>query len=145
MTRYSVENAPENKLHPLMTVTALSVTAAALATIGVMTGVIPDQTEPRTEASSAAATTFATRLAASDRSALALAPSTASSACPGCGTIETVRGKGRAAGKNQQQTGRYEIAVRLNDGSVKVISVESQPSWHAGERVKFIDGDVMPM
>ena len=40
---------------------------------------------------------------------------------------------------------RWETAVRLDDGSQRTISSEAQPSWRAGERVRLLDGKLLPV
>jgi hypothetical protein len=143
-----VENTPD-KLHPLMTVTALAVTVAALAIIGVITGVIPERTPPVATSTGAAAATFATRLAADPLAlgAPAYSPLTQSSACEDCATVEAVRrlSSGARAGNNEQTADHWAIRVRMDDGTTLTIAAESQPSWHAGERVRLVDGTVMSM
>ena len=34
----------------------------------------------------------------------------------------------------------WEIAVRLDDGSQRTLTSEAQPAWHAGDRVRIVDG-----
>jgi len=143
-----VENAPD-RLHPLMTVTALAVTVAALATVGVITGVIPDRGTPVIASPGAAAATFATRLAA-DPLALGsslYAPQPTVRICEDCAIIESVRRPvaGIHAGNTQQTADRWSIRVRMEDGTTLTVAAESQPSWHAGERVRLVDGIIMSM
>lgn len=142
-----MENSTD-KLHPLMTVTAIAVTAAALATIGVMTGVIPDRTMPAST-NGAAVATFATRQIA-DPLGLAptlYAPQAATRACEDCATIESVRPYGKAGrnGQNEHAADRWEIRVRMEDGTTLTVAAESQPSWHAGQRVHLVDGILVSM
>jgi outer membrane lipoprotein SlyB len=33
--------------------------------------------------------------------------------------------------------------VRLDDGSTQTIKSESQPAFHAGERVRLVDGQIL--
>jgi outer membrane lipoprotein SlyB len=40
---------------------------------------------------------------------------------------------------------RWEIAVRLDDGSQRTLSSEVQPAWHAGDRVRLVDGRLLPV
>ncbi len=47
--------------------------------------------------------------------------------------------------KSQRRTVRYEIAVRMDDGTMQVLNAESAPAWRGGERVKVVNGVVMPM
>lgn len=136
-----------DKLHPLMTVTAIAVTAAALATIGVMTGVIPDRTTPA--ASGAAAATFATRQIA-DPLGLAqtlYAPQAAVRACEDCATVVSVHAAGKTGrnGQNEHTADRWDIRVRMEDGTLLTVAAESQPSWHAGQRVRLVDGILVSM
>jgi len=228
------------KPHPLMMVAAISVTVAALAAIGVMTGLLPGSSSEKAEVapasvaqSPAPATPAAVvSVSASETPAVAAqrtepapakppvkrsnpvtATKTASSdgmpppvpaeyrvpagspppappICRECGTIESVRevaqqgqgtGLGAVAGgvlggvlghqvgsgrgndlatvvgavggavaghqveKSQRKTVRYEITVRMDDGTMQTISAESQPSWRGGERVKVANGIATPM
>ncbi len=82
--------------------------------------------------------------------------------CAECGVIESVRAidakaegsgidpvggavvGGAAAGneveKRVKATRSYEITVRFDDGSRRVISEAETPTWHSGDKVKVIDG-----
>jgi hypothetical protein len=56
--------------------------------------------------------------------------------CPNCGVVLAVRPvelKAKAAV-------RYEIQVRMGDGSVKTLSSNTQPAWKAGDRVRLENG-----
>ncbi|MBI4995567.1 MAG: hypothetical protein HZC22_01425 [Rhodocyclales bacterium] len=143
-----MENTPD-RLHPLMAVTALAVTVAALATIGVITGVIPERGATATASTGAAAATFATRLAADPFSlgASLYAPRAAVRDCEDCAIIASVRPLAFAAraGNNQQAADRWEIRVRMDDGTTLTVATEAQPSWQIGERVRLVDGAIMSM
>jgi hypothetical protein len=137
-----------DKLHPLMTVTAIAVTAAALATIGVMTGVIPDRTTP-SATNGAAAATFATRQIA-DPLGLAptlYAPQAAVRACEDCATVESIHSTGKSGrnGHNEHLADGWDIRVRMEDGTLLTVAAENQPSWHAGQRVRLVDGILVSM
>lgn len=143
-----MENTPD-RLHPLITVTALAVTVAAFATIGVITGVIPERGTPVMPSTGAAAATFATPLAA-DPLALGTSlyvPHSAVLVCEDCAFIESVRRPiaGTRAGNTEQTADRWVIRVRMDDGTTLTVAAESQPSWHAGERVRLVDGIIMSM
>jgi outer membrane lipoprotein SlyB len=47
--------------------------------------------------------------------------------------------------KQQRKTTRHEITIHMDDGSVRTIMTESQPSWRAGERVKVSNGTIVPI
>lgn len=52
---------------------------------------------------------------------------------------------GHQVEKYQRRTTRYEITVRMDDGSTQTVTAESQPSWRAGDRVKVNSGTIVPM
>lgn len=41
---------------------------------------------------------------------------------------------------NMKATTRYEVRVRLDDGSVRTFTRETAPSWRNGERVRIVNG-----
>ncbi len=137
-----VENS-SGKTHPLMTVIALAVTAASVATIGVITGVIPERDVPDVASpTGAAAATFATTLAAAP---LSLNEATTQERCDDCATVVSVRPLPTSEDSARVQRKHWQIAVRLDDGSLRMLAAESQPSWHAGARVRVIDGSIVSM
>ena len=40
---------------------------------------------------------------------------------------------------------RYDISVRMPDGSVKVVSTDTPPAWRAGDKVRLHNGVVKPL
>jgi uncharacterized protein YcfJ len=50
---------------------------------------------------------------------------------------------GRAIEKTARASKHWDVTVRLDDGSTKTISSESEPAWHAGERVRLVDGQLL--
>lgn len=44
--------------------------------------------------------------------------------------------------KNAKSTRSYEISVRLNDGSVRIVHESAPPAWRPGDKVKIIDGQI---
>lgn len=60
--------------------------------------------------------------------------------CADCGVVVGVRPvelKGKAAAM------RYQIRVRMSDGSVKTLNSSIQPSWKAGDRVRLQSGRIV--
>jgi hypothetical protein len=55
--------------------------------------------------------------------------------CPNCGVVLAVRPVELKA-----KSVRYEIQVRMGDGSVKTLSSSTQPAWKAGDRVRLENG-----
>ena len=47
---------------------------------------------------------------------------------------------GNEVEKRVKATTSYEVTVRLNDGSSRVISEASAPSWRTGDKVKIVNG-----
>jgi uncharacterized protein YcfJ len=50
---------------------------------------------------------------------------------------------GRAIEKRVRTDKTWETTVRLDDGSTQTIKSESQPAFHAGERVRLVDGQLL--
>jgi outer membrane lipoprotein SlyB len=50
---------------------------------------------------------------------------------------------GKVIEQKMRATKHWETTLRLDDGSTKTISSESQPAWHAGERVRLVDGQIL--
>lgn len=49
---------------------------------------------------------------------------------------------GNEVEKRVKATKSYDISVRLDDGSTRVINETNPPSWRAGDRVRIIDGSI---
>lgn len=49
---------------------------------------------------------------------------------------------GNEVEKRVKATKSYDISVRLDDGSTRVINEANPPSWRAGDRVRVIDGAI---
>lgn len=45
--------------------------------------------------------------------------------------------------KQARATQRWETTVRLDDGSTRTLSSDSEPAWHAGEHVRVLDGKIL--
>jgi outer membrane lipoprotein SlyB len=65
-------------------------------------------------------------------------------------TIATVLGAaagafgGKEIEKQVRTMSHWEVTVRLDDGSRQTINSPSQPFWHGGERVRYLDGSLTP-
>ena len=49
---------------------------------------------------------------------------------------------GNEVEKRVKATKRYEVTVRLHDGTSRVISEANQPIWHIGDKVKIVNGAI---
>jgi hypothetical protein len=47
--------------------------------------------------------------------------------------------------KDATGTKRWEISVRLDDGTTRVLTSDVAPFWSAGDRVRFLDGRLQPV
>jgi outer membrane lipoprotein SlyB len=47
---------------------------------------------------------------------------------------------GNEVEKRMKTTKSYDVTVRLNDGSSRVISVAGLPTWHTGDKVRIVNG-----
>jgi outer membrane lipoprotein SlyB len=52
---------------------------------------------------------------------------------------------GKEIEKQHNATKRWDVTVRLDDGSHQTLSSPSLPYWHAGDRVRFLDGKLQPV
>jgi outer membrane lipoprotein SlyB len=52
---------------------------------------------------------------------------------------------GREIEKRARATKTWEIDVRLDDGSTRTIPSSSAPVWHAGDRIRLLDGKLQPV
>lgn len=44
--------------------------------------------------------------------------------------------------KRMKSTKSYDVTVRLDDGSARVVHEAAPPAWRAGDRVKIVDGTI---
>jgi len=64
-------------------------------------------------------------------------------------TVATVAGAGAGAyagheiEKTMKKTQRYDVVVRLEDGTSRTVSYKTEPGFRAGDKVKIVDGTVV--
>lgn len=51
---------------------------------------------------------------------------------------------GNEAEKRQRATRHWELTVRLDDGTIQKVRSEAAPFWHQGDRVRLLDGKLVP-
>jgi outer membrane lipoprotein SlyB len=62
-------------------------------------------------------------------------------------TVATVAGAaggayvGNKVEQNRNTTGHWEVALKMDSGSMRTLTFSSQPTVHEGERVKVVDGN----
>jgi hypothetical protein len=69
----------------------------------------------------------------------ALSGAPASTACIGCGVVESVREIDGRDERAAESTRSYEVTIRLQDGSRRVFNEATPRSWRSGTRVMIID------
>jgi len=47
--------------------------------------------------------------------------------------------------KQARATKHWEISVRFDNGTMQTISSDAEPFWHAGDRVRWLDGKLQPV
>ena len=47
--------------------------------------------------------------------------------------------------RSARSSKRYDISVRMHDGSIKVVSTDTPPAWRPGDKVRVQDGIVRPL
>lgn len=52
---------------------------------------------------------------------------------------------GNEAEKRQRASKHWELTVRLDDGRTQTITSPAAPFWHAGDRVRMLDGKLQPV
>ena len=47
--------------------------------------------------------------------------------------------------RSARSTKKYDISVRMHDGSIKVVSTDTPPAWRPGDKVRLRNGIVKPL
>jgi hypothetical protein len=135
----------ETPSNAVFVIAALSVILFSLVGVGVMTGVIPGSLSNPGNAKAV--------LKNARASAASSAP--AQQACAECGRVEIVSlvespklsgapaaGSEIAYRPKPIPPQRYEVLVRLPDGTARKFSYETRPEFRVGDTVKIIDGNL---
>lgn len=46
--------------------------------------------------------------------------------------------------KNARKVKSYNVTIRFDDGSTRTLSQSTPPAWHAGDRVRLVNGIIQP-
>ena len=56
---------------------------------------------------------------------------------------------GAAVGHQSERSARshkrYDVSVRLHDGSIKTVSSDAPPAWKSGDKVRLVNGRLEPV
>jgi Zn-dependent alcohol dehydrogenase len=65
----------------------------------------------------------------------------------GLGAAGAVSGAavGRQIERSARSHKRYDVSVRLQDGSVKTVSSDAPPAWKSGDKVRVVNGRLEPV
>jgi outer membrane lipoprotein SlyB len=47
---------------------------------------------------------------------------------------------GNQVEKNVKKVARYDVSVRMDDGTLRTVSYDAEPGFRSGDKVRFIDG-----
>ncbi|HVS26808.1 MAG TPA: hypothetical protein VHE58_05855 [Burkholderiales bacterium] len=145
------------KTSPLVIIAAVSVIISSLIGIAAIAGHIPSVSSKINEADAARAELqsgkpFVSSVVPLDaKSAPTQHLVEAVKACPNCGVIESITAnqeKGDAYAvheveKNVNKKITYQVKVRMNNGTYRVVSQQDQPVFRVGEKVKIVNGTVV--
>ena len=126
--------------HPLVTIgDALLVIVFCAVSLAATTGVIPDANS-KSEAASAAPVDRPTGL--SDKPAQPGAQTlrehaqpVAARACTACGVVSSIN----VVEKQASNGLRWDVTVRMNDGSSRSYSFDAEPAFRTGDRIRIVD------
>lgn len=51
---------------------------------------------------------------------------------------------GNAVEKNARTSTQFQVAVRMDDGSLRTLTSAQPPVWHAGDKVRLVDDNLQP-
>ena len=117
-----------SKLTPKVAIAAASFAVFWGTCLAMTAGVIPG--------SPAAITTQA---AEADENSPEAAAQPVARTCAGCGVVSAVQ----VVENTVKQTRRWDVVVRMNDGSSRMFSFDSDPAFRAGDKVKTVSGKRM--
>jgi len=52
---------------------------------------------------------------------------------------------GQQIARSARSHRRYDVSVRLHDGSVKTVSSDAPPAWKRGDKVRVVNGKLEPV
>jgi hypothetical protein len=114
-------------LYPLMLIAAIAVIVFSIAGIAAMMGWIPGALSSGAEPAKA-------RPAAAPQQAAPRIPANAA-ACRDCGVVESLRA--------MEKSVRYEIRVRMSDGSLRTHYEATRPALRVGQKVRVTERGVI--
>lgn len=129
---------------------------ATVAVVGLVGIAVLAGLKPRVGANAPQDATHAATKAIEERpSARPERPAADAPLCATCGSVESVRTfevtgarpAGEGASDPEQASGRrivYRVTIRMDDGSYRTISLPVAPGYGVGEKVRIIDGSVVP-
>jgi outer membrane lipoprotein SlyB len=50
---------------------------------------------------------------------------------------------GNAIEKNVKKVKSYEIAIRFEDGTSRLVTQDNPPPWRSGDKVRFVNGVIV--
>lgn len=130
--------------NPLVLGVATAVIIVSLVAIGALAGILPLAKSTKTQESLEPAANPVGAAVNTTRPTPGPERGAATELCATCGTVESVRAfevKGEGPGRARTV---YRVTIRMDDGSYRTISHPVAPGYGTGEKVRIIDGSVVP-
>jgi len=134
----------EGKFTPLGLGAAAAVIAVTLVALVALAGLLPLNRPPKTQETLAPTAIPREPVGNAARHASTTEGPAAAGLCTTCGIVESVRAfevRGEATGAGKTV---HRVTIRMDDGSYRTISHPVAPGYSVGEKVRIIDGSVVP-
>lgn len=130
---------PENRPHIFVTIfDALLVIVFCAVSLAATTGIIPTATSSN-HAPADRAPDLSTKPAQPEVRSSQQAHAVVARLCTGCGVVSAVDVVEKQANKGW----RWDVTVRMNDGSHRSYSFDSEPAFRPGDKVQVVNGKQM--
>jgi len=139
-----MEQTASGRVSPLVAGVAASATIVVLVGIGAFTGLVPLVGSERPHSATGPSAGPAESALESTRTAPLPERGAGSQVCAKCGVVESVRTFGTKREATNREETVYRVTIRMDDGSYRTISHPVAPGYGVGERVRIIDGSVVP-
>jgi len=140
----AVEQTASKRTNPVVVGAAASVVVVSLVGIGALAGLAPFASSDRSRALPERAAKSAGAVTETPRTVARPERIGAPQLCAKCGVVESVRAFGVKGEAGDRDETVYRVTIRMDDGSYRTISHPVAPGYSIGEKVRLIDGAVVP-
>ena len=139
-----MEQIASKRTNPVVVGAAASAIVVSLVGIGTLAGLLPFASSERSRALPERAAKSAEAVGEAPRTAPRPDRIGATQLCAKCGVVESVRAFGVKGEVGDRDETVYRVTIRMDDGSYRTISHPVAPGYSIGEKVRIIDGAVIP-